>query len=181
MVIQVTNPDITTHLKNYDLEYLSQLRLQGAIALAQNTFRHDNKEKISFTLEASLNPEKYKERINGYGGNMDLQFWVSLINNQVVGLAGYYTLLEDCHEAAWLSWFCVEAKLQGQKMGLTLLETVILRLKEKGKSFLRLYTSDIGAERRAHKVYKQRGFQEFRSSHYDPETKTNLLYFQLPL
>ena len=160
---------------------LNQTTLPAAIQLVQSIFIHDDPAFISWTLAANVNPKKYHDLLNSFATTTDRCAWVALEAEKVMGVVGYYTLLEDMQDAAWLSWFCVAPQFRGKKIGLTLLETAITAVTAKGKSYLRLYTSDIDDQRRAHQMYKQRGFTEFRQSQYDPKTKTNLLYLQLSL
>ena len=80
-------------------------------------------------------------RLGGISSLINL--WVAVDETGAVcGTTGLYTTPQDEHEAAWLSWFCVDPKHRGQGIGKLLIEFSIEEARAANKKFLRLYTSD---------------------------------------
>ncbi len=159
---------------------LEKESLADAIALGQRVFDKDDPARIAFWLENSLNPDK--EAVLKEQGATYIQFWIAEENNRVVEAVGYYVRHEDIDEAAWLGWFFVDPQYRGKKIGLQLLETVINAVKKTGKPYLRVYfTSNSPLEKRAQRIYEQRGFVPFRDPAFNPFQKEVVVYLQLDL
>lgn len=77
----------------------------------------------------------------------------------IVGTTGLYSLRRDCHEAVWLSWFCIAPEARGSGAGSRLLDFSIDRARATGRRFLRLYTSDDPNERAAQGLYDKKGLR----------------------
>jgi len=158
--------------------------LEAAIQLAETCFTLDFKtdpNRIRSSIETSLYPDRYPDRFGGRLVADGIHYWLALDQERVIGMVGYYILTEDQQDSAWISWYCVDPAYRGKKIGLQLLNFIIEKAKSLGKTHLRLFSSDIPAEHRAHAVYKKRGFRPFKEPHYDPKTKTDFIYLQLNL
>jgi GNAT superfamily N-acetyltransferase len=166
------------------IQPLSLETLEPTIALAEKCFLLDfnaDPSRIRTSVEAAIYPDKLTDRFRDLVVPGGIKYWVALDENRVIGMVGYYILTEDQAEAVWISWYCVDPAYRHKKIGLQLLEFIIEKAKSLGKTYLRLFSSDIPAEHRAHEVYKKRGFVPFREPGFDQKTKTVWIYLQLIL
>ena len=126
------------------------------------------------TLRASLHPEKYL--VYKKLGIDRLEYWVALspVTDDILGLVGLYTQIQDDTDAIWLGWYCVDPQHRGHKIGSKLLEFAINKAKKRNKKFLHLYTTDDDEYATARKQYEKLGFE-----HYD--TKSSEFYYKLDL
>ena len=163
---------------------LTQKTLEAAIALAEESFVLDfntDPLRIRSALEYPFYPDKYLDRFGKLLAPEGVKYWIALENEKLIGLIGYYILFEDQADSAWIAWYCVDPAYRNRKIGLQLLDFIIKEVKLLNKKYLRLFSSDIPAEHRAHKVYRESGFVPFREPEFDPKTKTNLIFLQLIL
>lgn len=160
------------------IESLTERTLSDAVRLICEIFPpEEEEERADFELSASLAPEKYKEflietRILG------LKYWVAMESEEVVGVIGLYSYQADDKEADWLGWFVVDPNKRDSGFGKELLRFAIRQAELKKKSFLRVYTSTMGAEAVARNLYKNFGFELKKE---EPEGSELKLYYELRL
>lgn len=166
------------------IEPLTIKTLESAVDLAEKCFPLDysiDALRIRCAIEIAIFPEKYPSRFAGLLRPHGIHYWVAREEERVIGLVGYYLLMEDDTDSAWIAWYCVDITYRNKKIGLALLDFIIEKVRSLGKKYLKLFSSDIPTEHRAHQVYKKRGFVPFKNPEFDPKTKTTLIYLQLIL
>ena len=105
--------------------------------------------------------------------------WAAISSDgEVCGTTGLYMYKKDEHEAVWLAWFCVDPGRRGQGIGKKLIEFSIDKARERGKDFLRLYTSDHPSEAEAQGLYEKFGLTVFKKEKHGNDT---YLYRELNL
>jgi GNAT superfamily N-acetyltransferase len=161
------------------IEELTKDTLYKAIELVKKVFPYENFDEITWAFEGSLGVGDNKDWIKSKG-TTSLTYFVAIENGQVIGTSGIYTLEKDDKEAAWLGWYCVDPDYRGKKIGAALFDIVIQKAKEKGKTFLRLYTSTHDNEAIANKIYDKKGFK-FTHEEPNKETGETIVYKQLRL
>jgi len=147
------------------IEEISLNNIQKASQLANNVF--NSREVLpSVAFEASLNDIKFKlfkkELFDEHEINLiDLDYWVAIDgnSNEVLGVIGLYSTEDDHDESSWISWFCIEKRYRGKRIGTKLLEYVIKRSREDMKSYIRLFTSTDPKEAAAQILYNKMGFR----------------------
>ena len=143
---------------------LSEKYLKEASFLANSVFR-DEDVLPGVPFKASLDQEKFEEfnKIAKYEYS-SLEYFVAVDETEkVLGTTGLYSRREDEKDTDWLGWYCVDPKFRGKGIGSKLLDYTIRKAKERGKKFLRLYTSMSPKEKAAQRVYNSRGFRTFRT------------------
>lgn len=142
------------------IEFLSEKTLYEAGKLTVSVF-HCNRSDEDYPpkwFKASLSPEENKKSYSEFDVK-NLKYWVALMDKKVVGVIGYYTLEYDEKDAYWLGWYCVDPEFRGGGIGKRLLEFIIKKTKEDGRTWLRLYTSNEQNEKRANQIYDKLGFK----------------------
>ncbi len=136
---------------------LSEKNLKKAMKLLNKVFPVQNERECSdYWLPASLGNYRNSPR---YPSVTWLKYWVAVEKENIIGVTGLYELKEDAEEADWLSWFCVGPSQRGKGVGKKLLAFSIGKAKNRGKKFLRLYTSlNDPNEAAAQKLYEKTGF-----------------------
>jgi len=163
-------------MKNFRIEQLSEKTLNDATKLRDKTIRGLSKLDKK-TLIASLDKEHY---IQSYKDNDidEMNFWVLLDGDNVVGLTGLYSEPSDEKTSCWLGWFCVEESYRGQGFGKQLLDFSIAQAKALHKTELKLYTYDDVEYQNAISLYKKYGFKKYKSFR---ENSNKDLYYKLKL
>ncbi len=110
-------------------------------------------------FEASLDKVKFKTFIKLETDITTLEYFVALDHKEnVLGTSGLYSIKPDEKDSYWLGWFCVDQKYRGKGIGQLLLEKAINEAKNRGKRFLKLYTSTNPSEAKAQIIYEKNGF-----------------------
>jgi GNAT superfamily N-acetyltransferase len=147
------------------IEKLSLDNLRQASVLADRIFADNVSGSDSLApsrdFEASLDENGQgdygRER---YGKIVFTMYFVALNEDrEVVGTCGLYELDKDKRDADWLGWFCVDEEYRNCGVGSLLLDHAICKVKERGKSFLRLYTPAVQGKSAAQDLYLKKGFQ----------------------
>ena len=145
------------------MEPLSKTTLDEATNLRDRVFTYiDDIEKLTFI--ASLNRAEYQQ-IYRENEIETMQYWVARDKTElkVIGFTGIYTEPKDNEDSCWLGWFCIDPKYRGIGFGKELLEFSIDRAKELSKKYLHLYTYDSKEYQPAINLYKQYGFEIYKS------------------
>ncbi|MFH1307457.1 MAG: GNAT family N-acetyltransferase [archaeon] len=142
------------------IEPLSHSTLDKTSKLAMNVFESKVKDEDypPKWFKASLDFEKNK-KIHQEFDVTSSRYWVALVNKEVLGVIGLYTLLYDENEAYWIGWYCVDDKSRGKGIGKALLDFAINKAKQDNKKYIRLYTSKESNEKRANEIYDKLGFK----------------------
>lgn len=126
--------------------------------LADAIFLYE-KDTPSEAFEASLDKEKFKTFIKFYVDILSLEYFVALDQKEnILGTIGLYTQKSDEKNTDWLGWFCVDEKYRGKGVGQLLLDIAIKEARNRGKRFLKLYTSTNPNEAKAQMLYEKNGF-----------------------
>ena len=149
------------------VERLSRDNLRQASVLADGIFV-DNILGSDFLapsrdFEASLDENGQGNYGRERYGRIVFAMYFAALNEdrKVVGTCGLYELDKDKCDADWLGWFCVDEGYRNCGVGSLLLDHAICRSKERGKSFLRLYTPAVHGKSAAQALYLEKGFQIF--------------------
>src|ERR1700722_6340742 len=124
------------------IEPLTSETLESAIKLAEESFPLDfsiDPNRIRGAIETAIFPDKYFDRFKGLLIPEGIQYWVAMEEGKVIGLVGYYILVEDQADSAWIAWYCVDAAYRNRKIGLKLLEFIIKEVRLLGKKYLKLF------------------------------------------
>ncbi|VVB81247.1 Acetyltransferase (GNAT) family protein [uncultured archaeon] len=154
------------------IEPLSSENLKQAIELLSIVFPPPD-DPTTEELLACLNHE-------GFSVFFDLEYWVILDDDDVIGITGIQSDISDYKEAVWIGWTAIHPKYRGKKAGRLLYDLTIAKAKETGKRYLRVYTSDYPDEIVANKIYVKRGFKLIKVE-YRPDWECNKLIYQLEL
>jgi GNAT superfamily N-acetyltransferase len=154
---------------------LSKGYLKKASLLLNDVFRYES-GLPSVAFEASLDQEKFEQLNRGVKNKISsLEYFVAVDKSgRVLGTTGLYSQKKDEKEAYWLGWYCVDPAFRGKGIGGKLLDKVIRKAKERGKIFLRLYTSTSPEEKAAQHIYDSKGFITTRK-------EKNIIYKELKL
>lgn len=138
-----------------NIRKLSRRTLPQASALADSVF----------PSEPTPPSQLFEESLSGKNpGKLLFEYYVALDSTgAVVGTSGLYELKRNS-KTGWLGWFCVAPHKRGLGIGQSLLDHTIKQAREKGKSFLRLYTSTSPHEAAAQKIYEKNGFHIVRTA-----------------
>lgn len=157
--------------------------LDQAVRLITTVFPPEYEEESSTDeLRASLDPVAHREFLVG-SGITTVQYWTAMIGKKLVGIIGLYTYEKDEQEADWLGWFCVAESSRKRSIGTKLLLFTIELAKRRGKSFLRLYTTDGPDELDAHRLYERYGFRVVKRKPWTafPELGLTEIFYELEL
>jgi ribosomal protein S18 acetylase RimI-like enzyme len=163
------------------IEKLTEKYLEDASELVNSVFK-DEPILPGVAFEASLDQDKF-EKLNKESRNKirSLEYFVAVDdNNSVIGTTGLYALEKDKQDAYWLGWYCVDMKFRGKGIGSKLLDYTIELAKERGKKFLRLYTSTSPEEKAAQLIYESRGFKIIHTEK-DKNSEYETIYKELEL
>ena len=136
----------------------------------------------SVPFKASLDREEF-DKFNKREKNIysSLEYFVAVDETEkVLGTTGLYSRRNDEKVAYWLGWYCVDPKFRGKGIGSKLLDYTIKKAKERGKKYLRLYTSTSAGEEVAQQVYDRRGFRTIRREKIKNE-KYEIIFKELTL
>jgi GNAT superfamily N-acetyltransferase len=163
------------------IEPLSAAYLERACALVDACFPHEPVHP-DLTLRESLDKTWHMRQsiLKEYGEAIDrIDFWIAIDRDseRVVGTSGLYMDMHDEREAAWMEWFCVDPAYRGQGIGALLLDKAIAEATARGKTFLRLYTSDEGGPTLAQGMYLERGFV-LTQEKWDPVRQCTVYYME---
>lgn len=138
---------------------LNESYVKRAIKLVMNTFE-DEGESIKKELWASVNEEKLIKYIKKYDRHMrTLEYFIAIDSEKnLLGIIGLYSLNESYENTYWLGWYCVSKRHRGKGIGKLLLDYAIETARERGKSYLCLYTSTDENEAKAQEIYEKNGF-----------------------
>ncbi len=170
----------------FSIEPLSRSTIRESIKLVKRILPEQGLENVSIAFNASLAFEEsgiktlfYRFLLNSYGIN-ELHYWVVIHekSQSVVGTTGLYCHSKDTHEADWVGWMCVHPDFRGHGIGSKLVNFSITKAKERGKKYLRLYTSDDPNEAAANRIYEREGFRIFKKV---PKKRYTILYRQKEL
>ena len=140
-------------IKNLTLKTLKQ-----ANNLVLSTFKGlDEYEKKN--LIASLFPNRFKE-VYLKNEIREMEYFVYLVDDEVVGVVGLYSEIEDNEDECWLGWFCVDKKYRNQKIGKKLFEYALNLAKQRNKKTLYIYTYDTKMYQKAILMYQKYGFKQ---------------------
>jgi GNAT superfamily N-acetyltransferase len=98
-------------------------------------------------------------------GYDEINYWVGIYDNQVIGTIGLYTMKKDSKEAYWLGWYSVDEKYRGMGFGKKLIEFSENKARKNGKKYLRLYTTDSENLKLANKIYEKRNYKIIRKKY----------------
>lgn len=165
---------------SFHIEPLSKLTMKDAIRLLNNIFPLQALyERADVVLRASLALEK--GRIKSWLYKLilrvikisEVRYWIIIdeSSDKVIGITGLYCYKKDQNEADWVGWMGVNPNYRRLKLGNKLIDFVIVKAKNRGKKFLRLYTSTDPNERIANIMYDRKGFRIFKR---EPLKGTNL-------
>jgi GNAT superfamily N-acetyltransferase len=144
--------------KEISIEPLSKTTLKQANQLANSIFAEEDCSPAQ-ELCASLSYRALRDYQRKVDAKMlQLDYFVALEDDRVVGLVGLYLMKEDSNDALWLGWYCVHPTSRGKGVGTLLLEFVIEQARSRNKSYLRLYTSTDENEQTAQLLYERYGF-----------------------
>lgn len=162
------------------IKKLTERYLEDAKVLTNSVFRF---EKIppGVSLEASLDKQKLKIMNLGEKNKiLTLEYFIAVDGKEkMLGISGIYSLDKE-KNTYWLGWYCVDPKHRGKGIGGKLLDFTIRKARNRGKKFLRLYTSPSDDEKKALKVYESRGFKTIRRKK-DKRSKHEVIYQELIL
>lgn len=85
---------------------------------------------------------------------------VGISADRVAGVIGYLRDRRRAQGVFWLGWFYVHSQGRGQSFGKRLLERVIAEVREHGGRKLYTDTSSFKLYDRAHRLYREVGFEE---------------------
>lgn len=139
---------------------LNHHTLSQAIVLRDQVFPLLSKYEHA-TLEVSISDDD--QDVCQKIGIRELEYWTALMKEDVAGLIGLYTELDD-EDSVWLGWYCVDPIYRGQKIGKKLLSYAIDEANKRGYTCLKLYTSKINEYAVARNQYEQIGFEKYRIS-----------------
>jgi ribosomal protein S18 acetylase RimI-like enzyme len=163
------------------IKKLTERHLKDAKALANSVFRY---EKIppGVALEASLDKQKLKIMNLGEKNKIStLEYFIAVDGKEkLLGISGLYSLDKDKENTYWLGWYCVDPKHRGKGIGGKLLDFAIRKARNRGKKFLRLYTSPSDDSKKALKVYDSRGFKTIGRKK-DKRSKYEIIHQELIL
>jgi len=127
-----------------------------------NTIFPNEKVSPGEAFEASLDKDKLKTFIklnNDHNDIVTLEYFLALDNKEnILGTSGLYSQKSDEKDSYWLGWYCVDEKYRGKGVGKLLLEIAMSEAKNRGKRFLKLYTSTDPNEAKAQIIYEKNGF-----------------------
>lgn len=147
------------------IEKLSLDNFRQASVLADRIFVDDvsGRDPLapSRDFEASLDENGQGDYGRERYGRIVFAMYFAALNEdrKVVGTCGLYELDKDKCDADWLGWFCVDEGYRNCGVGSLLLDHAICKAKERGKSFLRLYTPAVHGKSAAQALYLEKGFQ----------------------
>lgn len=138
---------------------LTEKTLNRTVKLVTKIFPPEYEEEPGTEeLPASLNPEAHRQFLDKTQMTF-LQYWTAVDGRRVAGSVGLYCYKDDEHEADWLGWYCVDERYRQNGLGTKLLLFAINKAKERGKDYLRLYTTDDEDELDAHRLFEKYGFK----------------------
>ncbi|HLM84012.1 MAG TPA: GNAT family N-acetyltransferase [Candidatus Bathyarchaeia archaeon] len=163
------------------IEKLTEKYLSAASKLADTVFK-DEPKLPSVGFEASLDQKKFKQLNEAENNEIaSLEYFVAVDEtDKVVGTTGLYALEKDKKDTYWLGWYCVDPEFRGKGVGSKLLDYTIEMVKERGKKFLRLYTSTSPEEKAAQIIYDSRGFETTKKEKSE-NSKYEIIYKELAL
>lgn len=142
------------------IEPLTQTTIQQAIAITDRVFPSQGlTEKASYTFRLSLISGWFPQIVLRMVNIVEVNYWVAVESDQVLGTTGLYGYSEDFDEAYWLGWTCVCPEARGRGIGKKLVDYAIAQAQQSDKSFLRLYTSTDPNEAVAQNLYENRGLR----------------------
>ena len=132
-------------------------------------------------LPASVNPEKY-QKYYSKNKTVDVAYYTAIdeATGRVVGTIGDYNQEEDVDEASWVAWFVVDKHYRNKGIGNKLFNFILDKMKNKGKKYLRLYTSTSPLEKDAQRFYEKRGVKIFKEEQKHGD-KNKTLYREILL
>ena len=146
------------------IERLSYKTLDDAIDLLDRTFPNQGSDSVRDSLQASLNPEKYKDYLakNHMNGN---NYWVLKNDSrEVMGVTGLHYCDFDKDEAVWGGWTAIHPKLRRRLSlaGYILFKHVYSEAKKTNRPYFRFYMFEDGEGGIAQKIFQLAGFKEFK-------------------
>lgn len=151
---------------DYQIVSLSKDRIDHAILLIKAIFPYKQDQKnAKWSFIDSLTQD-----------NSDKEYWVAVTpEGDIVGITGLYKDRKD-KNVVWLGWFGVHPDYRRLGLGSQLLGFATSIAKERKYSTLKLYSSFDENERRAHNLYRKKGFIEIMS-----DEKADRIIFQTKL
>jgi len=142
------------------IKKLTLKTLKQANDLVLSTFKSlDEYEKKN--LIASLFPNRFKE-VYTKNEIKEMEYFVYLVDNKVVGVVGLYREIEDNKDECWLGWFCVEKRYRNQKIGKKLFEYMLNLAKQRDKKTMYIYTYNSKMYQKAISMYQNYGFTQIK-------------------
>lgn len=132
------------------------------------------------SLKASLD-ESIVDKHDDMKAMKNRQYWVFIDNERVVGITGLMEMDDDENTTDWVNWFCVHPDYRGKGIGKKLLKYLENISIERGKQFLKLWTSDSPNESGAQILYDKMGFNVTSKEKYSEGDSTVLIYREKPL
>eukprot|EP00906_Rhabdomonas_costata_P024173 RCo034787 len=139
--------------------------LDRAIALLCSVFPYSeflppfrpHSEMIKEELTRCIYPEKYPPTEES--PETDIEYWTVMdpSSGKVLGVCGLYKMPEDYDEAVWGGWLGVDPNCRGTGIGHRIVHHVLEKAKQKGVSFVRVYSSNHSNEAIANAMYRQIG------------------------
>jgi Tat protein translocase TatB subunit len=156
---------------------LSEEFLGSAIETVRTCFvwYAQNGDLPARSLRASLDPS-FVDKYEDMQALKNRQYWVKLDENQVVGISGIMEMDEDEKTTDWVNWFCVHPDFRGKGVGRDLLNYISNVSAERGKKFLKLWTSDSANEADAQFLYEKMGFKITSQEPHEEGDSTVLIY-----
>lgn len=142
---------------DFSLEIVDDHNVDEIIAFTSAIFP-DSVELIEKSYRAAVHPERYEEHRKIRGIDNLFYYIARSSDGKILGTVGLYTEIKDAKDADWLGWFCVAKDSRRTGVGRALLQKMINRATERGKTFLRLYTSHAPDEAAAQILYEKMGF-----------------------
>lgn len=165
------------------IEPLTKDTLKEAIDLIIRVFDSEPKDQDypGKWLTLSLNNEM-NERVDADAVCTYCKYYVGIDEEtgKVIGTTGIYSLDVDEEDSDWIAWYCVDKKYRGKGYGSKLLDYAINLAKERGKIYLKLYTSHNTDIKDAMVLYNKRGFKIVKTEKH-PQTGEEMIYMQMDL
>ncbi len=138
-------------MKDYSIETLSSSNYHQALKVALEIFKSDPnaKEWIPNAYQKAVFPERYIGEQNKFA------YWVLVDNKtkKIVGVTGLYTKNKDRSFCYWLGWFGIIPEYRRKSIGKYLFDWTLKEVKRRGKTTLRIETSDLMYARAAVNFY----------------------------
>ncbi len=158
---------------------LSEATLPSAIHLVHRSFVHvtNTTNLPERSLRAALDPSLTE-------GHEDMQeitsrvYWVMTDDNDVHGVIGLMEFDDDCADTDWVNWYCVDPDHRGKGYGRLLLQKAINESIARGKTSLKLWTTNAANEADAQFLYEKMGFTVTETEDFDEGGDATLKFYR---